>query len=195
VAAGLVVLLAAGLGLWAVLRGSSGQPDQPGQPGQLDDVAASFPAQFVTRDRHVGSEDLSHLVGYFGKDPAERARIQAVLVDRGFSRGYVHAMWSPRTGELLSLMIIEVRSADAARQAGGDLSACRGQSGTPTFDVSGVPGATGRQCADPRSGAPVQEVSFARDRRFFRMKLEKLVSPTSTEEIQDLARRQAEVSR
>lgn len=192
VAAGLVVLLAAGLGLWAVVRGSSGQPDQP---GQLDDVAASFPAEFVTLDGHVGSKDLSHLAGYFGLDPAERTRIQAVLVDRGFSRGYVHAMRSRRTSELLSLMIIEVRSPDAARQAGGDLSACRGQSGTPTFDVSGVPGATGRQCADPASGSPVQEVSFARDRRFYRMKLEKLVSPTSTEEIQDLARRQAEVSR
>ena len=172
VAAGLVVLLAAGLGLWAVLRGSSTD-----QVDQLDGVAASFPAEFVTWHRHVGSEDLPHLVGYFGKDPAEVDRIRAVLTDRGFSRGYVHAMRSRRTGEMLSLMIIEVRSPDAARQAGGDLSACRGQSGTPTFDVSGVPGATGRRCVAPRSGAPVQEVSFARDRRLYRMKLEQLVSP------------------
>ena len=41
----------------------------------------------------------------------------------------------------------------------------------------------------------MQEVSFTRDRRLHRLKLEKLVSPTSTEEIQDLARQQAEVSR
>ena len=189
VAAGLVVLLAAGLGLWAVLRGSSDQVDQ------LDGVAASFPAEFVTWHGHVGSEDLPHLVGYFGPDPAEVDRIRAVLTDRGFSRGYVHAMRSRRTGEMLSLMIIEVRSPDAARQAGGDLSACRGQSGTPTFDVSGVPGAIGRRCVAPRSGSPVQEVSFTRDRRLYRLKLEQLVSRTSTEEIQDLARQQAEVSR
>jgi hypothetical protein len=189
VAAGLVVLLAAGLGLWAVLGGSSGQP------GQLDDVAASFPAEFVTLPGHVGSQDLPHLVGYFGPDRAEVARIRAVLTDQGFSRGYVHAMKSRLTDELLSLMIIEVRSPDAARQADADLSACRGQSGTTTFDVSGVPGATGRQCLDPRSRSRVQEVSFTRDRRFYRLKLEKLVAPTSTEEIQDLARQQAEASR
>ena len=171
-----------------------GRLDQPGQPGQLDGVAASFPAEFVTWDRHVGSEDLSHLVGYFGTDRPRSTGSEPYWWTGGSAAATcTHA--SPRTGELLSLMIIEVRSADAARQAGGDLSACRGQSGTPTFDVSGVPGATGRRCAAPRSGAPVQEVSFTRDRRFYRLKLEKLVSPTSTEEIQDLARRQAEVSR
>jgi hypothetical protein len=186
VAAGLVVLLAAGLGLWAVLRVSSDQP------GRLDDVAASFPAEFATLNGHVGSRDLPHLAGYFGPDGA---RIRAVLTDRGFSRGYVHAMESHRSDERLSLMIIEVRSPDAARRADADVSSCRGQSGTTNFDVTGVPGATGRRCLDPRSGSPVQEVSLTRDRRLYRLKLEKLVAPTSTEEIQDLARQQAEVSR
>ena len=40
-----------------------------------------------------------------------------------------------------------------------------------------------------------QEVSFTRDRRLYRLKLENIVAQRSTEEIQELARRQAEVSR
>ena len=186
VAAGLAVLLAAGLGLWLVRGGPSGEVDQ------LENVAVSFPAEFVSLQGHVGSQDLPHLAGYFGS-PAEVARIRAKLTDLGFSRGYLNVMESRGTDEVLALMIIEVRSPEAASQAVTQLSACRNQSDATPFDVPGVAGATGRQCRD--GGEWVQEVRFTRDRRLYRLKLQHLVDPASTDRILDLARRQAEVSR
>ena len=115
VAAGLAVLLAAGLGLWLVRGGPSGEVDQ------LENVAVSFPAEFVSLQGHVGSQDLPHLAGYFGS-PAEVARIRAKLTDLGFSRGYLNVMESRGTDEVLALMIIEVRSPEAASQAVTKLS-------------------------------------------------------------------------
>jgi hypothetical protein len=102
-------------------------------------------------------------------------------------------MESLRTSELLSLVIIEVRSPEAAAQTAVDLSSCRAAVGAHAFDVPGVAGATGQRCLN--EGQRVQEVRFTRDRRLYKLKLEHLVDPDSTELIVDLATRQAEVSR
>ena len=182
-AVGLVTVLAAGLGLLLVPR--SGDSD----PERLEDVVATFPADFVGREGHTGQRDVQGVAGYFASDSA---RVREVLTGLGFRRGYVSILDSADSGETLAVMVIELESPAAPQQAAPGVSACRNGDWTDV-DVPAVEGETGRQCRN--GGRQVQEVSFTRDRRLYRLKLDNPADPTSTSRIVELAQRQVAVAR
>jgi len=178
-----VTVLAAGLGLWLVQR--SGDSD----PERLEDVVATFPADFAGRSAHTGPRDLRGVAGYFGPDSAQ---VRELLTGLGFRRGYVSILDSADSGETLAVMVIELESPAAAQQAAPGLSSCRNRDWTE-IDIPAVEGEAGRQC---RNGSrQVQEVSFTRDRRLYRLKLDNPADPTSTSRIVELAQRQVAIAR
>ena len=107
-------------------------------------------------------------------------------------------------GERIGIDLIEPRRHGAYQPEGAALKALQGQHelsicfGLPhtRFDAPGVRGSMGTQCVAPVDG-PIQEVTFTRAARLYKLKLTKggAPLPRSTNMITDLSRREEAVAR
>jgi hypothetical protein len=161
-------------------------PTVPGStvPGRLQDAVADFAPGFTTDPSHSGDYTLGTL-GHFHRDAP---RLRPILEGLGFRRGSARALHSDE-GELLSVNVMELGSAQAARAAEAQVGPCRDRP-EGNFSVPSIAGATGRRCTTAE-GNPVQEVVFTRGPLLYRVKLEKIQDPRSTDRIVELARVQA----
>jgi hypothetical protein len=194
------LLLLGGFALWALMRpeviapgsvpGSTvpGRPEVivPGStvPDRLEDAVADFGPGF-TQGHPSGDFSLDTLESFFGPGASVT---RPLLEELGFRRGYTRALDS-NEGELLTVTMMELRSAQAARAAVPQVGACRTQP-EGNFKVPSIAGATGRRCNDAQ-GRPVQEVVFTGGPLLYRVKLQFMQEPRSTDRIVELARVQA----
>jgi hypothetical protein len=150
---------------------------------------AGFGPGFTTDAPHSSDYDLDTLGNVYG---ADAPRLRPLLKALGFRRGYARALKSDE-GELLSVNVMELESAQAAREAEPQVGACHARP-EGNFGVPSIAGATGRRCNDAK-GRPVQEVVFTRGSLLYRLKLEHILEPGSTGRIVELARVQATKTR
>jgi TIR domain len=195
------LLLLGGFTLWALMppevrvSGSvtgSTVPDRlevivPGStvPDRLEDAVADFGRGFAIDTRHSGGYSLDTLGNFHGSDADA---VRPVLEGLSFRRGYARALNSDE-GELLSVNVMELGSAQAARAAKQQIGACLARP-EGNFKVPSIAGATGWRCNDSQ-GRPIQEVVFTGGPLFYRMKLHFMREPQSTDRIVELARIQA----
>lgn len=186
-ALGLVALLVlAGFTLFTLSRHESPPPPSTSSPEHLEDVVADFGT--FTRTGQEGAFDLDNLEGFFGDDAD---RVRKLLTELGFQRGYARGLKSTKD-EGLSVLVIEFGSAAAARTAEPDLGVCRNRA--DSVGLTSIEAATLRRCKDS-NGRSVQEVVFTRGPRSYRLKLDGLLDPASTELITGLARLEAQAAR
>jgi hypothetical protein len=181
------LLLLGSFALWALMRPVAPGSTVPGStvPERLEDAVAHFGPGFTTDTRHSGPYDLDTLKSFYGTDAP---RLRPILEGLGLRRGHARALVSDE-GERLSVNVMELGSTQAARDAEPQVGACRARP-EGNFEVPSIAGATGRRCNDAR-GRPVQEVVFTRGPLLYRVKLEHIQQPRSTDRIVELARVQA----
>jgi TIR domain len=179
------LLLLGGVALWAL---TPMRPEVtasgPTVPARLEDAVADFRPGF-TQGPQGGDYDLNTLGRYYG---ADTSRVRPVLEGLGFRRGYARAFKS-QEGEKLSVNVIELGSAQAARAAEPQVGVCYDRP-EGNFDVPSIAGATGRRCNDA-NGRPVQVVDFTRGPLLYLVKLESIQQPASINRIVQLAGVQA----
>jgi hypothetical protein len=184
----IALLLAVSVGVLAALAIPS-KPSTTVDVVSLDGLVADFrPFGFGPVERKR-SFDLASLPGYYDQ------RQRALLRDLGLRRAL--AMSFPHTASdyNLEVRIFEFRGPTQARRSQRELSICFGLHHT-SFDTPGVTGSRGTQCVAPVDG-PIQEVTFTRAARLYKLKLTKggAPLPRSTRMITDLSRREAAVAR
>jgi hypothetical protein len=186
------LLLVGGFGLWALMRPEVRAPEStvpestvPGStvPDRLEDAVADFGPGFATDPDHTGDYDLDTL-GRFHRDAS---RLRPILKGLGFRRGYARALDSDED-EVLTVHVMELESTKAARAAEPQVGPCWNRQ-ERNFAVPSIAGATGRRCNT--DGRPVQEVVFTRGPLLYRVKLEHIQKPQSTDRIVELAQVQA----
>jgi hypothetical protein len=99
----------------------------------------------------------------------------------------------PKGGRLLELRIFEVRGSAEALRLQQKFSICSSVEGTKTFQAPRVTGSKGTEC-DVAQGR-IQEVTFTRGPRLFKLKLWGLAPPRSRDLILELARVEAAIAR
>jgi hypothetical protein len=191
------LLLLGGFTLWALMRPEVRAPGStvagsavagstvPGStvPDRLEDAVADFEPGFTTDTRHSGDYNLDTLRNFH----RDASRLRPILKGLGFSRGYARTLRSDER-ELLSVNVMELGSTQAAREAEPQVGPCQAQP-DGNFDVPSIAGSTGRRCKT--DGRPVQEVVFTRGPLLYRVKLEHIRQPGSTDRIVELAQVQA----
>jgi TIR domain len=182
------LLLLGGFALWALML-MRPEVIAPGStvPAQLEDAVADFGPGFTTDTRYSDPYDLDTL-GHFYDADTDVPRLRPILKGLGFRRGYARALVSDE-GERLGVNVMEFGSTQAARGAEPQVGACWDRP-VGNFEVPSIAGATGRRCNDDK-GRPVQEVVFTGGPLLYRLKLEDIREPRSTDRIVELARVQA----
>jgi hypothetical protein len=150
---------------------------------------ADFRPGFTTDTPHSGDYNLDTLGDFYG---GNAPRIRPLLEGLGFRRGYIRALVS-REGERLTVNVMELGSTQGLRDAEPQVGPCWARPEV-NFNVPSIAGASGRRCSDVQ-GRPVQEVVFAGGPLLYRVKLEDIREPGSTDRIVELARVQARKTR
>jgi len=182
--AALAVLLVATIGVlggWFT-RSRSTEADVPA----LDDLVADVQPFGFAGPKVRRSFDLASLPDDYD------AKQRRVLQDLGLRRALAVQFTRPATG-LLEVRIFELRGPAQAVEGQHELSVCLTHSTTP-FDAPGVVGSRGTQCVDG-AGRHVQEVTFIRGARLYKVKLLGRSPPRSTDLIVSVARAEAAVAR
>jgi hypothetical protein len=184
----IALLLAVSVGVLAALAIPS-KPSPMVDVVSLDGLVADFrPFGFGAVERKR-SFDLASLPGYYDQ------RQRALLRDLGLRRALAMSFPHMASDYNLEVRIFEFRGPTQARRSQRELSICFGLHHT-SFDTPGVTGSRGTQCVAPVDG-PIQEVTFTRAARLYKLKLTKGGAPLSgsTRMITDLSRREAAVAR
>jgi len=182
----IALLLAVAVGVLAALVISSG-PTKADVPS-LEALVADFrPFGFgpVKKKRLF---DLASLPSYYDE------RQKALLRDLGLRRALAMSFPHSASNYNLEVRIFEFRGAAQALKGQHELSICFGLPHT-SFDTPGVTGSKGTHCVAPLVG-PIQEVTFTKAGRLYKLKLTKggAPLPTSTKMITDLSRREETVA-
>jgi TIR domain len=154
----------------------------------LDDLVADFGRFGFTPAEHRESEafDLGSLPGYYD------ATHRRYLRELGLRRALASWFTSSADDSLLEVRIFEFRSPTQARRAQHLLSICLLLPTVP-IDIQHVAGSKGTQCV-VREG-PVQEATFTRGARLYKLKLQSRSQPRPARTIANLARAEAAVAR
>jgi hypothetical protein len=182
------LLLAIAVGVLAALAIPS-RPPTTVDVVSLEELVADFrPLGFGPVERKR-SFDLASLPGYY--DERQRALLRDLSLRRALAMSFPHSA----SDYNLEVRIFDFRGPAQARRGQRELSICFGLPHT-SFDTPGVTGSRGTQCVAPVDG-PIQEVTFTRAARLYKLKLTKggAPLPRSTRMITDLSRREAAVAR
>jgi Caspase domain len=189
IAAMLLVVATVGvLGAW-VTRPRATEAGIP----TLDALVADFQPLGFTPPERPEHLDLSSLPNSKSFDDTK----QRLLREAGLRRALILKFTHPKGGRRLELRILEVRGSTEALEMQQKFSLCRpfeDKETFQTFEAPGVAGSEGTQCVD-QDGRHLQEVSFTREGRLFKLKLWGSAPFKSKRLIQDLARAEAAVAR
>jgi hypothetical protein len=185
VAAG-ALLLVASIGVVGGWLARSRPPPVVAAPS-LDNLVADF-RPFGFPGKKVVSFDLGSLPSTYTKEQMDTLRTLGL-------RRALSGLFTPAAGKtVLEFRIFEFPDLAKARTGEEKLSICPSNPPVKRFDTPGVRGATGMQCVDP-AGRHVQEVTFIRESRLYKMRLQGPSPPRSTDKIVEIARAEAAVAR
>ena len=185
----IALLLAVAVGVFAALV-TRPRPPPEVDVRSLESLVADFrPFGFTRVPRLRRSFDLTSLPGYY--DERQKALLRELGLRRALAMSFPHSA----SDYNLEVRIFEFQGSAQALQGQHELSICFGLPHT-RFDAPGVRGSMGTQCVAPVDG-PIQEVTFTRAARLYKLKLTKggAPLPRSTNMITDLSRREEAVAR
>jgi class 3 adenylate cyclase len=155
----------------------------------LDVLVADFRPLGFTPPEHPEHIDLASLPYSRSFDNTQKRWLRESGVRRVLVMKFTH----PKGGRLLELRIFEVRGSAEALRLQQKFSICSSVEGTKTFQAPRVTGSKGTEC-DVAQGR-IQEVTFTRGPRLFKLKLWGLAPPRSRDLILELARVEAAIAR